>query len=45
VRTVLEQSEQAQYAKVNHGPIGDNRQRSAVLDSLEQAIKTTPKAR
>jgi hypothetical protein len=45
VRTVLEQCEEAQYGKRDGGPAGDGRPKAALLDALEQAIKTTPRAR
>jgi hypothetical protein len=45
VRTVLEECEEAQYGKRDGGPAGDGRPKAALLDALEQAIKTTPRAR
>jgi hypothetical protein len=45
VRTVLEQCEQAQYGKEDGRPTDDGRHQAALLASLEQAIKTTPRAR
>ncbi|HSF56587.1 MAG TPA: hypothetical protein VLD83_00795 [Candidatus Binatia bacterium] len=45
VRTVLEQCEEAQYGKRDGGSAEDGRPKAALLDALEQAIKTTPRAR
>jgi hypothetical protein len=45
VRTVLEQCEEAQYGNRDGGSAGDGRPKAALLDALEQAIKTTPRAR
>lgn len=45
VRAILEQCEQAQYGKVDRRPAGDERQRAALLGSLEEAIKISPRAR
>ena len=45
VRTVLEECEEAQYRQRDGGPAGDGRPKAALLDALEQAIKTPPRAR
>ena len=45
VRTVLEQCEEAQYGKRDGGPAGNGQHQTSLLDSLEQAIKMTPRAR
>jgi hypothetical protein len=45
IRTVLEQCEQAQYGKTDGRPAEDGRHQETLLGSLEQAIKTTPRAR
>ncbi len=42
VRAILEQCEQAQYRKTVERPPGDERQRAALLESLERAIKIFP---
>ena len=44
VRTVLEQCEAAQYGKRDGSPPG-NDQQASLIDSLEQAIKMSPRAR
>jgi hypothetical protein len=45
VRTVLEQCEQGQYGKRDGGPPADGQPQAALLEALEQAVKTTPRTR
>jgi hypothetical protein len=45
IRTVLEQCEQAQYGKGDGQPADEGRHQASLLDSLEQAFKTTPRSR
>jgi hypothetical protein len=45
VRAVLEQCEEAQYGRKGEPPPADGRHQTSLLSSLEQTVRTTPRAR